>query len=578
VLATGATNTIETENGAVSVSGSTKGLYATSNGKNSVTTDSGAVDVSGAYAMLADSSSSNLISTDSGNVTVTGMGTSFGRGMDATQASNTITTNSGAVSVSGSGTDSGRGMSATSGVNTIESAIGSPLTVTITASADTAEKAIAMWASGGGSVNRITGHSQAGGTGDSITLTANNGQGIAMQTANGGKNIITTGAGDDSVTINGNVVGDGNKIDLGGGSNTLTLNGMVEPGSLNVIATGGTYTLILQESDVESFADRYGNWLDGIVTNNLFSGLSSIHFEGWGEGAQSAEYLAGFMATFGDILDALHNAGVAIEPQALSDYLTDPSAAASPAALLVETGVEHHAQDAQDAQHAAAGHTDSAQDAQHTTAGHDDTQGSPLAAHDGPVFMTGDGSEASTFSAQANNTEAHAGIVAPDGSAEPGLVAGEHAVETAQPLFAVLNAPGAGAHVDTSAYEGDAPLHNGYLGSGESQSGNGGVQGEIALTLGDESLDSLFAGTDQHLAENGEHGLWYVESGSVLHEVPLTDMSEIIVQGGSGEHVSDAGVTAEEYTPVEQNVGSAPTVMDSNQEATDNAAREMATY
>ena len=118
----------------------------------------------------------------------------------------------------------------------------------------------------------------------------------------------------------------------------------------------------------------------------------------------------------------------------------------------------------------------------------------------------------------------------------------------------------------------------GYLGSGESQSGNAGVQGEIALTLGDESLDSLLAGTDQHLAENGDHGLWYVESGSDLHEVALTDMSEIIVQGGSGEHVSDAGVTTEEYAHLEQEVVSAPTVMDSNQEVTDNAVREMANY
>ena len=98
------------------------------------------------------------------------------------------------------------------------------------------------------------------------------------------------------------------------------------------------------------------------------------------------------------------------------------------------------------------------------------------------------------------------------------------------------------------------------------------------MTLGDESLDSLFAGTDQLLADNGEHGLWYVESGSDLHEVPLTDMSEIIVHGGSGEHVSDAGVTTEEYAHLEQEVVSAPTVMDSNQEVTDNAAREMANY
>ena len=124
----------------------------------------------------------------------------------------------------------------------------------------------------------------------------------------------------------------------------------------------------------------------------------------------------------------------------------------------------------------------------------------------------------------------------------------------------------------------DALLYNGHLGSGESGGGNAGVQGEIALTLGDESLDSLFAGTDQHLAEKGEHGLWYVASGSDLHEVALTDMSGIIVQGGSGEHVFDAGVITEEYAHLEQEVVSAPTVMDFIHEATDSAVREMTTY
>ncbi|MDY0186253.1 MAG: hypothetical protein RBR43_10310, partial [Desulfuromonadaceae bacterium] len=107
---------------------------------------------------------------------------------------------------------------------------------------------------------------------------------------------------------------------------------------------------------------------------------------------------------------------------------------------------------------------------------------------------------------------------------------------------------------------------------------NAGVQGEIVLTLGDESLDSLFAGTDQQLADNGEHGLWYVESGAELHEVALADMSKIVVQGGSGEHAAETPVITGEYAPAEQNVGSAPTVMDSNQETTDNAAREMTTY
>ena len=569
---TGAQNIVT--GASVDIKGKTNGLFSSNAGSNNTVTTKadGAVFIAaGQRAMHAESSGSNKIETVDGNVTVIGQGTgsAIGYGMSAMSGgNNTIITESGHVSVSGSG-DSGFGMVAKGGgVNAIESTINSPLTVTITASANTAEKAIAMWAEGGGSVNRITGHSQAGGTGDSITLNANNGQGVAMQATNGGKNIITTGAGNDSVTINGKVVGDGNEIDLGGGSNTLTLNGAVQPGSLNVLVdSGGTYTLILQESDVESFADRYGDWLDDIVANNLFSGLSSICFEGWGEGGQSAEEQAEFMATFGDTLNTLYNEGVAIEPPALLDYLTNPGPAASPAALLVETGVEHHAQAAQEAQAA-----------QHAATGHDDTQDSPLAAHDGSVLMTGDGSEVAAVSVQTNNTEAHAGIVAPDSSAQPGLDAGEHEAQPAQPLFAFLNAPAGGTFTGMSTDEGDAPLHNGYLDRVESGSNPVGPHAVITLAHGDESLDSLFADAAQSIEENGEASLWYVESGSELHGMGLTDMNRILVQNGAGEHAAETSVIIGEYAPVGQTGGSAPTVMDSNQETMDNAAREMATY
>ena len=87
-----------------------------------------------------------------------------------------------AVTISGSvgdTVDPGSGIhAANGGTNTITG--NAPLTVAITTTGATAEKAIAMWADGGGSVNYITGHPRAGGPGDSVTLTANNGQGIAM--------------------------------------------------------------------------------------------------------------------------------------------------------------------------------------------------------------------------------------------------------------------------------------------------------------------------------------------------------------------------------------------------------------
>ncbi len=598
-------NTITTDSGSVTVTGKGSVIGAGmdcsgSESTNTITTGSGAVTVSGesttvGYGITGDH---NTITTGSGAVTVSGAGTTVGYGIIGDH--NTITTDSGEVKVSGSGADSGCGMYVgADGVNTIESTAGSPLTVTITASANTAEKAIAMWAGGkyGGGVNSITGHSQANGT-DSVTLTANGGQGIAMLSDNGGKNIITTGAGDDSVTINGAVrslnpsagSGPGNEIYLGSGNNTLTLNGAIEAGSLKV-TSWGTYTLVLQAPDAESFVACYGDWITAIGADPLIAGgLRGISFFG----LNPADLPADFMTTFEGVLEAIYTtAGAeAIVPPELIDLLPGHDSDSGFAVSFAETDAEHqtqdaqhaaagHAGDTQDVQHAAAGHTDSTQEVQHATIGQDaSTQETLLAVHEGSVLVTGDGSQVAVAAAsvQPDTAALHADILVPDDIAQTEVAVGQHVVETAQPLFAFLNAPGAGAHVDTLVYEGDASLHNGYLGNGESGSGNVGVQGEITLTLGDESLDSLFAGTDQQLAENGEHGLWYVESGSVLHEVALTDISAIIVQGGHGEHVSDAGVTTEEYAHLEQEVGSAPSVMDSNQEATDNAVREMTTY
>ncbi|MGE4311379.1 beta strand repeat-containing protein [Desulfovibrio sp.] len=537
------------------------------------------------------------------------------------------------------------------GSNTLEGN-GGALTVAITATGSAAKPAVAMWTSSTpvseqGGANYITGYSLPGEReGDSITLTArggNAGKNFAMLAEYNGRNIILTGAGDDTVTINGDVkgsfarsdgtttfTGPGNEINMRGGkNNTLILNGAVEAGSLKVSSVQGTYTLVLQAPDAESFVARYGDWITAIGADPLIAdGLRGISFVG----LNPADLPADFMTTFEGVLEAIYTrAGAdAIVPPELIDLL--PGHDSGFAVSFAETDAEHQTQDAQhaatgydvstqdaqhaatgydvstqDAQHAATGHDASTQDAQHDATGHDastqdaqnattghdastqevqhaaaghtdSTQETPPAAYEGSVHMAGDGSQVAVAAAsvQSDTAALHADILVPDDIAQPGLVAGEHEVEPAQPLFAFLNAPGAGAHVDTSAYEGDALLHNDHLGSGESQSGIAGVQGEITLTLGDESLDSLFAGADQHLAENGEHGLWYVESGSDLHEVALTDISAIIVQGSPGEHVSDTGVTIEEYTYFEHAVVSAPSVMDFNQEATDNAVREMA--
>jgi hypothetical protein len=494
-------------------------------------------------------------------------------------------TGDGNVTVTGSGSGSGYGYgmaAAGGGVNTIksaESAIGSPLTVTITASADVAEKAIAMWADGGNSVNYITGHSQASaGEGDKITLTANNGQGIAMQAENGGKNIITTGAGNDKVTINGDVKGDanGNEINLGGGSNELILNGTVQSGSLNVTVDGsGTYTLTLQAADAQGIIDQYGDWLNDLAANSLIAGLSSILFVG-----ASTNDMADFMSAFGSFLTTFISAGGILDFQESAPQGGSPSPFSF--AMPAETGAEHHTQDAQHA------------------AGHDDMQDSPLADHDGPALMTdhmtGDSPE-TIFSAQPGNT-AHAEVPGADALGADTLddaTALAHFSEDAdgqvQPLFAFLSAPAADMPTDMLTdlpdlpdlfEEGDDALHNGYLGNeGADGSDFAELYTPVTLTYGDESLDSLFAAADGQDTEQDGTGL-FGETG--LHDMGLTNMNAALDQShlagpaapdASGAPAGPAVTAAESAAAATSEISSIPSVADSCQEATDHAAREM---
>ena len=542
----GSSNKIDSQSGDVTVTGTSTGTNAsntygyaagmyTSRGSNEISTRSGAVEIVGTHA---DSSAQNAP----------------GYGMYASDSgSNTITTESGAVSVSGTATaGTGYGMAASaSGSNTIESS-GDALTVTITATADAASKAIAMWASGGGAVNHITGHSQAGGAGDSITLTANNGQGIAMQTENGGRNIISTGAGDDSVVINGAVMGSGNEINLGSGDNTLTISGAVQNGSLNVVATGGTYTLILQASDAESFAVRYGAWLNSISSDPLIAGgMSGISFEGLDISSLPTD----FLSTFNDLLWALHDSGVSIEPPALVDHLHDTAApAAAPLfAMVSETGAEHHTQDAQ-----------------HST-GHDDSQDWQLSAHDGPAFTTDD-SLHTAFSAPTSSTAAHADGLEPDVTTQSQPAESKGAEASGTSLFSFL-----GDHDTEALFEGgDDALHDGYLSSEGNDVSFAGLHAPIALIHGDENLDSLLVPTGQQTGDSEGADVFYGGSTAELHDMGLTDIKEALDQGHLAESASlNEPAFSEGAVAIAGQGSMVPSIMDSCQEVTDSAAREM---
>lgn len=102
--------------------------------------------------------------------------------------------------------------------NIIES--DSALTVDITAKAGDAGKAFAMFSNWGGA-NIIQGGSQAGDVrGDAVTLTGD-------LFAQGGYNKIATGAGNDTVTIHGNIVAGDNIIETGKGDDTVSIHGNV---------------------------------------------------------------------------------------------------------------------------------------------------------------------------------------------------------------------------------------------------------------------------------------------------------------------------------------------------------------
>ena len=352
-----------------------------------------------------------------------------------------------------------------------------------------------------------------------------------------------------------------NEINLGGGSNILTTNGLVQPGSLNVLATGGTYTLILQAADTQGFIAQYGGWLDAIRASVLFSGgLEAINFEGL-DGSD----LADFLDVLNDVLWDLKDNSVDIQPPDLADALHDPAGSpiaptvAPLAATLAETDAGHHTQDTQHA----AGH-DAAQDS---------AQDATLATHDGPTLLTDDGLN-TAFNAPTDNAGTHTDVPGPDATALAHF--SEDAEEQVQPLFAFLD----GHTTDTSASMplegGDDALHNGYLGNeGENSGNSAGLHAPITLTYGDESLDSLFTAAGEQNTELAGTGL----ESDALHDMGLTDMSTALDQNplAGPEAASGPAAAAGGLAAAASEVSDIPSVMDSCQEATDSAAREMTT-
>ncbi|MFT4301130.1 MAG: hypothetical protein QM579_05210 [Desulfovibrio sp.] len=129
------------------------------------------------------------------------------------------------------------------GTNTVQSGSGQGLNLEINAD-------YAMYATAGKNV--ILGHSVSGGEGDVIRLNGD------IYRSGSGSNQIVTGAGNDTIIIDGVISG---------------------AGALNIDGGAGADTLILQAADLGEFIARYGSWLNGL-NSSILKGVEKIEFAG----------------------------------------------------------------------------------------------------------------------------------------------------------------------------------------------------------------------------------------------------------------------------------------------------------
>ena len=215
------------------------GFYSAYNGKQ-ILTAGGDVDMNvtstagKAYGVFGGAS----ITGDSVTMTIKGDLSAIVLDGRATVTGSTINLN--AESANGSA----YGMYNTGGgTNTVQSGSGQDLNLEINAD-------YAMYATAGKNV--ILGHSVSGGEGDVIRLNGD------IFRSGSGSNQITTGAGNDTIIIDGAISG---------------------AGALNIDGGAGADTLILQAADLSEFIARYGSWLNGL-NSSILKGVEKIEFGG----------------------------------------------------------------------------------------------------------------------------------------------------------------------------------------------------------------------------------------------------------------------------------------------------------
>ena len=102
---------------------------------------------------------------------------------------------------------------------------------------------------------------------DTITILGN-------ITAKSGSNYIDSGAGNDTISIKGNVsasAGGKNIIDCGEGDDTVILNGHINAGALKIDGGAGHDTLVLTAANSNEFVSDYKDWLNDLSSTNALS-------------------------------------------------------------------------------------------------------------------------------------------------------------------------------------------------------------------------------------------------------------------------------------------------------------------
>ena len=234
----GTNNITAVEDASVTVksAGQAIGIYASANGNSTLTAgDHVDVDVTStadsAYGIYGGVNSSGTGGVgafvgDSVTMTITGNLATYAMYGKGSVTASTVTLNAESTN------DTSYGMYSTGG-NVVQSASGEALHLEINAD-------IAMYNTG--AKNSIIGHSVSGGAGDNISI-----NGSIM--GSGYNNQITTGAGDDVISLAGSV-----------GAKALYVNG-----------GDGTDTLVLEATSAADFIAKYSAWLNGLTATSFIS-------------------------------------------------------------------------------------------------------------------------------------------------------------------------------------------------------------------------------------------------------------------------------------------------------------------